>query len=204
MLESSSSTHPWTTSPHWTQVRQSRNMSFCWLLEVHLTLYLTSQLLEVSSVSRISDSTTAKSTYKVQPEIPQKDLRYSAQMNLKILVYLSAVRWRATNKEYGTCSSGARLSSPATHVMNILLTILINVVMKMEWFQPQDGGVYIEDFDYLLKLTKISSKQLSLKDLAGNAFTMTFNNDGADMSVGDIIKLRSIASINDSGDAKTI
>jgi len=77
--------------------------------------------------------------------------------------------------------------------------------MKMEWFQPQEGGVYIEDFDYLLKLAKISAKALTLTDLAGNTFTMKFNTEGADISVGDIIKLRSIASINDAaGDNKTI
>ena len=46
--------------------------------------------------------------------------------------------------------------------------------MKMEWFQPNEGGTFLEDFDYMLKVMKFEhSKEIwriTYNDLKGQTF----------------------------------
>jgi len=40
--------------------------------------------------------------------------------------------------------------------------------MKMEWFQPNEGGAFLEDFDYILKVVKIQYSK--------NNWVITYND----------------------------
>jgi hypothetical protein len=89
-------------------------------------------------------------------------------------------------------------------------TFYLNLtVMKMEWFQPNEGGTFLEDFDYILKVVKTQHSKnnwkITYNDLKGQAFVQTCHgkkNLSLHFEVGDIIKLRSIASVSVTEDKR--
>ena len=65
--------------------------------------------------------------------------------------------------------NGPRASSATTHVtIPLSLTKQPLTVMKMEWFQPNEGGAFLEDFDYILKVVKIQYSK--------NNWVITYND----------------------------
>jgi len=70
--------------------------------------------------------------------------------------------------------NGVKNSSEDIHVTTFIKIYLHLKVMKMEWFQPNEGGTFLEDFDYMLKVMKFEhSKEIwriTYNDLKGQTF----------------------------------